>query len=82
MKKKKRGPVSVASMLGGVLERHGLKDQVRRMSALELWPEVVGEGIAGVTEATGVQDATLFVSVRTSAWLMESLTKWLTPGNR
>ncbi|HSR42267.1 MAG TPA: DUF721 domain-containing protein, partial [Longimicrobiales bacterium] len=36
-----------------------------------LWPEVVGEGIAEVTRARSVSDATLFVEVRSSAWMME-----------
>lgn len=41
------------------------------MGVLDLWPEIVGPAIARVTEARGVQEATLFVEVRTSAWLME-----------
>ncbi len=64
-------PTKVADVVGSVLEKHGLKDQVRRMGVLELWPEIVGEHVARVTRARGVSDATLFVEVRTSAWLME-----------
>ena len=71
MKRGKSGPVKVDSVLGELLGRHGLQDQVRRMGVLDLWPEIVGQGIAEVTEAKGVSDATLFVEVRTSAWLME-----------
>ncbi len=41
------------------------------MGVLEAWPELVGEHVAAVTRAAGVSDATLFVEVRTSAWLME-----------
>jgi predicted nucleic acid-binding Zn ribbon protein len=61
----------VDKVLGSVLERHGLQEQVDRMQALDVWPEVVGEHIASVTRARGVSEATLFVEVRTSAWLME-----------
>ncbi len=68
---KKPGPVRLDTVLGEVLGRHGLQDQVRRMGVLELWPDIVGAAIAKVTEARGVQEATLFVEVRTSAWLME-----------
>ena len=64
-------PVKLGDMLAGVLEERGLKDQVRRMEVLELWPELVGEHVARVTRAKGVSEATLFVEVRTSAWLME-----------
>ena len=71
MTQKKPGPVRLDRVLGEVLDRHGLQDQVRRMSVLELWPDIVGSGIARVTRARGVEDAKLFVEVRTSAWLME-----------
>jgi predicted nucleic acid-binding Zn ribbon protein len=65
------GPIRVDSVLAAVLEKHGVKEQVERMSVLELWPEIVGEHVANVTTAKGVTGATLFVEVRTSAWLME-----------
>jgi len=64
-------PVKLGDMLAGVLEERGLRDQVRRMEVLELWPELVGEHVARVTRARGVSESTLFVEVRTSAWLME-----------
>ena len=64
-------PVKLAEMLDGILAQHGVKDQVRRMEVLDLWPELVGEHVARVTRAKGVSEATLFVEVRTSAWLME-----------
>lgn len=61
----------MASAIDAVLAKHGLRDQVKRMGVLALWPEVVGEALAGVTRAKAVEDATLFVEVPTSAWLME-----------
>ena len=64
-------PVRVDSVLAALLEKHGVKEQVERMSVLDLWPELVGEHVAEVTKAKGVSEATLFVEVRTSAWLME-----------
>ena len=66
-----RRPVRVDSVLAALLEKHGVKEQVERMSVLDLWPELVGEHVAEVTKAKGVSEATLFVEVRTSAWLME-----------
>jgi len=65
------GPKKVGSVLGALLQQHGLDEQVKRMEVLDLWAEVVGEHIAGVTRAKGVSDATLFVEVRSSGWLME-----------
>ena len=65
------GPIRVDVVLAEVLEQHGVREQVERISVLDVWPELVGEHVSAVTRAKGVSDATLFVEVRTSAWLME-----------
>lgn len=65
------GPVKLDAVLSDLLEKHGVRRQVERFSVLELWPDIVGEKLAEVTRAKGVDDATLFVEVRNSAWLME-----------
>lgn len=67
----RNGPAKVDALLAGILEKHGVREQVRRMEILDLWPEIVGTDLARVTRAKGVEDATLFVEVRSSAWLME-----------
>ena len=56
----KSGPVRVDTVLSEILAKHGVQDQVQRMSVLELWPEIVGPQIGKVTSAKGVDDATLF----------------------
>ncbi len=61
----------VDALLAEVLEKHGVQKQVRRIGILELWPEIVGEKLAGVTKVRGVDGDALFVEVRSSAWLME-----------
>jgi predicted nucleic acid-binding Zn ribbon protein len=66
-----RRPVRVDSVLTGVLDRYGVREQVERMGVMELWPEIVGEQLAKVTRARAVDDAVLIVEVRNSAWLME-----------
>jgi predicted nucleic acid-binding Zn ribbon protein len=53
------------------LEASGVAEQVKRQGALDGWAEMVGEAIAGVTRARSLADGTLFVEVRSSAWLME-----------
>jgi predicted nucleic acid-binding Zn ribbon protein len=68
---RRTGPLKLDKVLESVLAQHGLQDQVKRMEVLDLWAEIVGEHVAAVTRAKGVSDATLFVEVRTSAWLME-----------
>ena len=71
MKSRGTGPVRLGRVLEGVLEQHGLQDEVRQMGVVEAWPELVGEHVAAVTHAKVVMDGALFVEVRTSAWLME-----------
>ncbi|MGD2069828.1 MAG: DUF721 domain-containing protein [Gemmatimonadota bacterium] len=65
------GPVRVGDLLDRVLERKGVRSQVRRMAVLEDWAERVGTGIARVTRPRKLAEGTLFVEVRSSAWLME-----------
>ena len=48
-----------------------MRAQVERTAVLEEWPTRVGEAIARVTHARSLSGATLFVEVRSSAWLTE-----------
>jgi predicted nucleic acid-binding Zn ribbon protein len=61
----------VGELLEGFLDRRGMRGQVERASILEEWPDRVGQRIAEVTRPRSLADATLFVEVRSSAWLME-----------
>jgi len=65
------GPERVGLVVERLLEASGVAEQVRRQSALEVWPALVGEAIAAVTHARSLSEGTLFVEVRSSAWLME-----------
>lgn len=65
------GPVRVGRILDEFLERRGVRVQLERTAALDDWARCVGEAIARVTRARAVSDRTLFVEVRSSAWLME-----------
>ena len=66
-----RGPTRVDVVLAQVLDDHGVRDQVQRAGIFELWPEIVGERLAAVAQVKGLDKDTLFVEVRSSAWLME-----------
>lgn len=66
-----KGPVQLATVLSGVLDKHGVLGQVKRMGVLDEWSSIVGEAVARVTHAKAVDGATLIVEVRNSAWLME-----------
>ncbi len=70
----KRGerPERVHQVLDRVLERSGLAGRLRQGRVVEAWPELVGEHIAGVTQAEVVtSNGVLIVSVKTSAWMSE-----------
>lgn len=64
-------PERVGSVLKGLLRDRGLEEAVERASALAEWEDRVGPEIADVATPTGFDRATLFVEVRSSAWLME-----------
>lgn len=67
----RRAPEKVGDFLEQFLEGEGVKQQVDRVSVLDEWAERVGPKIAEVTRARSVAEGTLFVEVRSSAWLME-----------
>ena len=71
MARDQRGPRPIGVVLPQVLEEAGMLRQFERLGVLEAWPEIVGEKVAGVTHARSMDDATLVVEVRSSAWLME-----------
>ncbi len=64
-------PTRVGDLLDDLFEKRGLGTQIRRIGALDVWSGAVGEKISEVTEAKTVVASTLFVGVRSSAWLME-----------
>ena len=68
---KKQGPMRVSDALAGYLAKSGLGDRIEEASAVEDWAGKVGPRIAEVTEPLHVNNGTLFVGVRSSAWLME-----------
>ena len=65
------GPIRVGDLLDDILAKRGVGTQIRRIGALDVWSEAAGEKISEVTQARAVAASTLFVEVRSSAWLME-----------
>lgn len=64
-------PQRVGAVLKGLLRDRGLEQAVDRASALAEWEDRVGPEIADAATPTGFDRSTLFVEVRSSAWLME-----------
>lgn len=67
----KARPQHVGGLVKEVLQSRGLYEDVERASAFPLWEEIVGAEIARVASPVGFNRETLFVEVRSSAWLME-----------
>lgn len=64
-------PTRLGDLVKPFLREKGVDRQLRRVEVLEAWPELVGERVAEVTRAVRLSEGTLFVEVRSSAWLME-----------
>ena len=63
---------TVAEALRSFLEASGLAGRVAQAAIIPEWAELVGPAIAAVTEPVAVaRDGTLFVAVRTNAWMAE-----------
>lgn len=68
----RRAPRSLGDVLSGMLESSGLAERVEQASILPEWGGLVGEQIAAVTEPQSVSaDGTLWVGVKTHAWMTE-----------
>jgi predicted nucleic acid-binding Zn ribbon protein len=65
-------PAPVGDVLAKLLAQSGLAERVEQASVVPEWPTLVGPTIAAVTEPLLVTaDGTLFVAVRTNAWMTE-----------
>ena len=65
-------PSTIADAIRGFLNQSGLAGRVAQASVIEAWPSLVGPTVAEATKALAVSaDGTLFVAVRTPAWMTE-----------
>ena len=69
---RKSRPDPISSAIASFLERSGLAKRVEQAEVIPEWPTLVGTQIAAVTEPRSITpDGTLFVAVRTNAWMTE-----------
>ena len=66
-----RKPVAIGEVLAGVLNRPKIQRGLDRARIVSEWEERVGDRIAAVSRVRSFHEGTLFVEVRSSAWLME-----------
>ena len=65
-------PEPIASALANFLEQSGLRARVEQAAVIPQWAGLVGPQIASATEPLMITaDGTLFVAVRTNAWMTE-----------
>lgn len=70
--RKKDRPRPIGEALSSFLERSGISRRVEQAAVIPEWPDLVGAQIAQVTEPLSIaRDGTLFVAVKTSAWMNE-----------
>ena len=69
---RRREPTAVGDALASYLEQSGLAARVEQAGIVPEWGALVGPEIARVTEPLSIsRDGTLFVAVRTNAWMSE-----------
>lgn len=69
---KKKAPEKIDVVLSSFLEQSGLAGRVDQAAVVPEWEQLVGTQIAAVTTPIMIsRDGTLFVAVRTSAWMQE-----------
>ncbi len=66
-----RKPTPIGDVLAGVLDRPKIQRGLDRARIVGEWEERVGEKIAAVSRVRSFHEGTLFVEVRSSAWMME-----------
>lgn len=70
--RKKDRPRPIGEAITSFLEGSGIGRRVEQASVIPEWPALVGAQIAQVTEPLSIaRDGTLFVAVKTSAWMNE-----------
>ncbi len=65
------GPEQIRSILDSVLEKSGLNRRVEERDMLSTWDEMVGERIAGHTQAVDFEDGVLLIEADHAAWRQE-----------
>ena len=72
MTERKRRPEKLGDALASFLADSGLAERVEQAGIIPEWAALVGPQIATVTHPlTIARDGTLFVAVRTNAWMNE-----------
>jgi predicted nucleic acid-binding Zn ribbon protein len=61
----------LGSIIRKTVKNLGIEKPIQQYEALQLWPNIVGEKIASVTEPQKILNGKLFVKVKNAAWRNE-----------
>ena len=64
----KNQPQPLGAVLSDLVDRYGYRERFDAARAVEAWPILAGEAIAGVTEQVWMRHGTLYVKVRSAPW--------------
>ncbi len=68
---KLKEPELLGTVLKKLFKRYDLSDGIQQQDALELWKEVAGEKIAGISTAVSIEHGRIFVEVDNNVWRQE-----------
>ena len=72
MSERRPKPQKLGDALASYLSESGLAERVEQAGVIPEWADLVGSQIATVTQPLAIaRDGTLFVAVRTNAWMNE-----------
>ena len=71
MSSKREGPQPISRLIEGALRQYGLHDRLEERAALLRWREIVGEEIAGHSQAVDLVDGALILEADHGAWRQE-----------
>lgn len=64
-------PTPIRGLVGAILKKLGVAEQVERAAVFSEWEDRVGEKIARRARPVRLNEGTLFVEVESSSWMME-----------
>lgn len=70
---KRTEPRRVKDAIDAVVQQLGLGTRLKQYDVLDLWPEIVGEQIAGIARAERIDRGVLTVRVSRATWRNELL---------
>ncbi|MCY4172208.1 MAG: DUF721 domain-containing protein [Bacteroidetes bacterium] len=69
--KKPSNPLPISELINHAIDDLGIRDRIDETQAVDVWHELAGPYIAGVTEQVWVRQGKLFVELNSGSWRQE-----------